>query len=91
MIEEEIHAKLLEEVRKGVDNILIETEDVKIRNRKLRNKNKILKGEIKEFANQNRDKIENREFTPETRERQTTIRDCQLTKASGDWPPQHQS
>jgi cell division septum initiation protein DivIVA len=36
MIEEEICAKLLEEVRKDVDTILNEIEDVKLRNGKLK-------------------------------------------------------
>jgi cell division septum initiation protein DivIVA len=51
LIEEEIRAKLLEEVRKDIDTIINDIEDVKLRNGKLRHENSKLKSEIEELIN----------------------------------------
>jgi hypothetical protein len=48
-IEEETHAKLLEEIRKDIDNILNNIEDVNLRNEILRHKNSELRSKNEEL------------------------------------------
>jgi hypothetical protein len=57
LIKKKIRAKLLEEVRKDVNTILNDIEEVKLRNGKLRHKNSKLRSENEELTNENKDEI----------------------------------